>query len=293
MAVTARRGALLRPARSAADACCAPRRRGARALGHARLRDFHAQGDPRAARRGGGDARGRARERTESRCPTSASTTSSSGAWTGSRSSAAAPPTTRAARPVRDPAVGRCPGRLRHRIRVPLRASRGSAPGDLLIGITQSGETADTLAALRMARARGARTVALTNVQGSLATRESDGTLLTRAGNEVGVAATKTFVCQVAALYLLALRLAEVRRRYPVRSSSGCGASWRELPRRLREVLAAATARPDPGDRRAVRPGRVLPLHGPPGRPAGRARGCAEAEGDLLHPLRRLRGRAR
>src|SRR5207237_1895893 len=82
---------------------------------------------------------------------------------------------------------------------------------DLVIGITQSGETADTLAAMRLARERGARVLALTNVMGSQATRDADATLFTRAGMEIGVAATKTFVCQVAAMYLLGLRIAELR----------------------------------------------------------------------------------
>jgi glucosamine--fructose-6-phosphate aminotransferase (isomerizing) len=81
-------------------------------------------------------------------------------------------------------------------------------PGDLVVGITQSGETADTLAAMRLARERGARVLAVTNVLGSQATREADAVLDTRAGLEVGVAATKTFTAQVAALLLLALRLA-------------------------------------------------------------------------------------
>jgi glutamine---fructose-6-phosphate transaminase (isomerizing) len=84
-------------------------------------------------------------------------------------------------------------------------------PGDLVVGISQSGETADTLAAMRTARRRGAAVLALTNIMGSQATRESDGVLYTRAGLEIGVAATKTFVSQVAAMYLLALRLAELR----------------------------------------------------------------------------------
>jgi glutamine---fructose-6-phosphate transaminase (isomerizing) len=84
-------------------------------------------------------------------------------------------------------------------------------PGDLVIGISQSGETADTLAAMRIARARGASVLAITNVRGSQATRDADGVLYTRAGLEIGVAATKTFVSQVAAFYLLALRLAELR----------------------------------------------------------------------------------
>jgi glutamine---fructose-6-phosphate transaminase (isomerizing) len=83
--------------------------------------------------------------------------------------------------------------------------------GDLVIGISQSGETADTLAAMRTARARGAHVLAITNIMGSQATREADGVLYTRAGLEIGVAATKTFVSQVVVMYLLALRLAELR----------------------------------------------------------------------------------
>src|SRR4051812_3076019 len=81
---------------------------------------------------------------------------------------------------------------------------------DLVIGISQSGETADTLAAMRLARERGAKVLAITNVQGSQATRDSDGVLFTRAGLEIGVAATKTFVAQVAAMYLFALKLAQL-----------------------------------------------------------------------------------
>jgi glucosamine--fructose-6-phosphate aminotransferase (isomerizing) len=84
-------------------------------------------------------------------------------------------------------------------------------PGDLVIGISQSGETADTLAAMRLARERGATVLAVTNTVGSQATRDADGVLYTRAGLEVGVAATKTFICQVAVMQLLGLRLAELR----------------------------------------------------------------------------------
>jgi glucosamine--fructose-6-phosphate aminotransferase (isomerizing) len=82
---------------------------------------------------------------------------------------------------------------------------------DLVIGISQSGETADTLAAMRLARERGATVLAVTNIQGSQATRDSDGVLFTRAGLEIGVAATKTFVAQVAAMYLFAMKLAQLR----------------------------------------------------------------------------------
>ncbi|MFN7971875.1 MAG: isomerizing glutamine--fructose-6-phosphate transaminase [Acidobacteriota bacterium] len=85
----------------------------------------------------------------------------------------------------------------------------------LVVVVTQSGETADTIAALREARRRGAITLAITNAQGSMATREAHATFLTKAGPEVGVAATKTFTAQVAAAYLLALGLAERRGTLP------------------------------------------------------------------------------
>jgi glucosamine--fructose-6-phosphate aminotransferase (isomerizing) len=83
--------------------------------------------------------------------------------------------------------------------------------GSLVVAITQSGETADTLAALREAKGKGARSVAICNVVGSMATREAEGTIYTHAGPEIGVASTKAFTTQLVALYLLALRLAEVR----------------------------------------------------------------------------------
>src|SRR5947199_1245944 len=82
---------------------------------------------------------------------------------------------------------------------------------DLVVGITQSGETADTLAAMRLARDRGAKVLAITNIMGSQATRDAHGVLFTRAGLEIGVAATKTFVAQVAVMYLLALKIAQER----------------------------------------------------------------------------------
>jgi len=81
----------------------------------------------------------------------------------------------------------------------------------LAVVITQSGETADTLAALREAKGKGARTLAICNVVGSMATRESDGTVYTHAGPEIGVASTKAFTSQLVALHLLALHLAQVR----------------------------------------------------------------------------------
>jgi glucosamine--fructose-6-phosphate aminotransferase (isomerizing) len=81
----------------------------------------------------------------------------------------------------------------------------------LAVAITQSGETADTLAALREAKGKGARSLAVCNVVGSMATREAEGTIYTHAGPEIGVASTKAFTTQLVALYLFALKMAEVR----------------------------------------------------------------------------------
>ena len=85
----------------------------------------------------------------------------------------------------------------------------------LVIGISQSGETADTLAAMRLAGEKGARTLAITNMMGSQLTREVESVLYTRCGMEVGVAASKTFTAQVALLSLIALKLAAVRKTLP------------------------------------------------------------------------------
>ena len=161
--------------------------------------------------------------------------------------------------------------------------------GDLVIGITQSGETADTLAAMRMARERGARVLAVTNVMGSQATRDADGVLFTRAGLEIGVAATKTFICQVAVMYLIALRLAELRGELAPERLEELVGEVKRLPHCIDTVLARVQEQVR-ADRRGPVAQRVLPLHRPPHRPAGRARGGTEAEGDLLHRDRRLCG---
>ncbi len=118
-------------------------------------------------------------------------------------------------------------------------------PGDLVIGITQSGETADTLAAMRLARERGASVLAVTNIMGSQATRSADGVLFTRSGLEISVAATKTFTAQVAAMYLLALRLAEVRGAMPVERRRELVAQIKSLPHAIAEILDAGSAEID------------------------------------------------
>jgi glutamine---fructose-6-phosphate transaminase (isomerizing) len=112
-------------------------------------------------------------------------------------------------------------------------------PDDLVIGITQSGETADTLAAMRLARDGGAKVLALTNVMGSQATRDADAVLYTRAGLEMGVAATKTFVSQVACMYLLGLWLAQDRGGLAPDRIRELISELKSLPARLQETLPA------------------------------------------------------
>src|SRR5262249_37130033 len=85
----------------------------------------------------------------------------------------------------------------------------------LVIGISQSGETRDTVNAMKVAREKGERTLAITNLRGTQITREAEAVLYTRCGLEVGVAASKTFTAQVALLALFALRLAQVRKTLP------------------------------------------------------------------------------
>jgi glutamine---fructose-6-phosphate transaminase (isomerizing) len=113
---------------------------------------------------------------------------------------------------------------------------------DLVIGISQSGETADTLAAMRLAREHGAKVLAVTNVMGSQATRDSDGVIFTRAGLEIGVAATKTFVAQVAVMQLFALKLAGLHGGLEPDVTARLIDELREMPRlmaRMTEVIDA------------------------------------------------------
>jgi glucosamine--fructose-6-phosphate aminotransferase (isomerizing) len=112
-----------------------------------------------------------------------------------------------------------------------------------VIGITQSGETADTLAAMRLARESGAKVLAVTNVMGSQATRDTDAVLYTRAGPEISVAATKTFVAQVAAMYLLGLKLAQLRGTLPEEKLAELVAEMKALPSKIETTLAASEER--------------------------------------------------
>jgi glutamine---fructose-6-phosphate transaminase (isomerizing) len=116
-------------------------------------------------------------------------------------------------------------------------------PEDLVIGITQSGETADTLAAMRLARGAGAKVIAITNIMGSQATRDADAVLYTRAGLEIGVAATKTFVAQVAAMYLVGLRLAELRGSLPAERIAELVGELKALPSKIEMTITAVAER--------------------------------------------------
>jgi glucosamine--fructose-6-phosphate aminotransferase (isomerizing) len=110
---------------------------------------------------------------------------------------------------------------------------------DLVIGITQSGETADTLAAMRLAREHGATVLAVTNVMGSQATRDADTVLYTRAGLEIGVAATKTFTAQVATMYLLGLWIAQIKGTLPTQRIAELIAELKRLPSCIQQTLPA------------------------------------------------------
>jgi glucosamine--fructose-6-phosphate aminotransferase (isomerizing) len=107
----------------------------------------------------------------------------------------------------------------------------------LTVIITQSGETADTLAALREAKSRGSKSVAICNVVGSMATRETDGTIYTHAGPEIGVASTKAFTCQLVALYLLAMYIGQVRGTLSEGERRKHIASLVRLPKQLEDIL--------------------------------------------------------
>jgi glucosamine--fructose-6-phosphate aminotransferase (isomerizing) len=128
----------------------------------------------------------------------------------------------------------------------------------MVLAISQSGETADTLAAVKVARARGSRAFAICNVVGSAISRECDGgTLFTRAGPEIGVASTKAFTTQLAALYLLAVRLGRLRGTLPAEKARAHLEALRHVPSWMEQMIRQEPA--------------VLPL----------ARRCAQAR-DVL-----------
>jgi len=110
-------------------------------------------------------------------------------------------------------------------------------PRTLCLAISQSGETADTLAAVKEAKRRGARAVAICNVVGSAIPRECDGTLYTHAGPEIGVASTKAFTTQLAALFLLAVKLGRLRGTLTAEQAVGHLEALRQVPLWMEQVI--------------------------------------------------------
>ena len=156
--------------------------------------------------------------------------------------------------------------------------------------ISQSGETADTLAAQREAKQKGSKTLAICNVVGSMITREAAGTLITHAGPEIGVASTKAFTCQLTALFILAMYLGQVRetlrRKRIALPGAGAAAAARQARNRAEPRCASTTSW-----RRSCSASTRFPVPGPRHSFPDRAGRRAQAEGDLLHPRRRLSGR--
>jgi len=111
---------------------------------------------------------------------------------------------------------------------------------DLLIVISQSGETADTIAAMREAKQQGCKVLAVCNVQGSMITREADGTILTHAGPEIGVASTKAFTAQMIALYLFSMYLGELRGTIDETLGKKLAQDLAELPLKIEQLLNEA-----------------------------------------------------
>ena len=116
------------------------------------------------------------------------------------------------------------------------------ADHELAIVITQSGETADTLAALREAKRKGASSIAICNVVGSMATREANGTVYTHAGPEIGVASTKAFTSQLVALQLLALYMAQTRGTLPPADIRRHIAELLQMPQVIEQAIKASAA---------------------------------------------------
>jgi glucosamine--fructose-6-phosphate aminotransferase (isomerizing) len=138
---------------------------------------------------------------------------------------------------------------IEHWTRIPVELDRASEfryrdpvldDKSLVVGIAQSGETADTLAAVRFAKEMGASVVAITNVVGSSITRDADAVLFTHAGPEIGVAATKTYLAQLVATNLLALYLAQQRGTMPDDKLAETIEAMRQLPDQVEDVLRIA-----------------------------------------------------
>ena len=162
-------------------------------------------------------------------------------------------------------------------------------PRTLLLGITQSGETADTLLALKKAKTCGGRSLAITNVVGSTVTELVDGTIYTRCGPEIGVAATKTFTAQLVAVILLAIRLGRARGHLTPDQARKMLIELTKLPGLVQRVLEK---REEIRKIAELYAGRKLLLLHRQGLSLSHLLGRRfEDEGDRLHPIGGLRGR--
>jgi glucosamine--fructose-6-phosphate aminotransferase (isomerizing) len=112
----------------------------------------------------------------------------------------------------------------------------------LVIAISQSGETADTLAAVREAKAKKARVLSICNVVGSMLSRESEGNLYIRSGPEIGVASTKAFTCQLAVLVMLAVYLAQIRKKLKPGQAASILSGLTQLPHCIEQILDQSAA---------------------------------------------------
>ena len=165
-----------------------------------------------------------------------------------------------------------------------------AGPDALGLLITQSGETADTLAAQREMKALGSKTVAICNVVGAMVAREAHGAIYTHAGPEIGVASTKAFTSQLTALFLLALKLGQLRGHLDKEQSVELIEELSRIPAKIEEVLRGSLGAVR-GAGEGVLDGARFSLPGPRHPLPHRARRRAEAEGNLLHPRRGLPGR--
>ena len=179
-------------------------------------------------------------------------------------------------------------GRDRCRLRIPLPRGAVRSPGNLAVFVSQSGETADTLATLRYAKEQKQHVLSIVNVPTSTIARESDVVMPTLAGPEIGVASTKAFTCQLAALLCLAIAAGRARGVLSEEDERKLVRALIEVPRHHVRGAAAGAADRGAGARSRQSQGRALsrPRHGL----SDRARRRAEAEGNLLHPRRRLCG---
>ena len=159
----------------------------------------------------------------------------------------------------------------------------------LIVSISQSGETMDTLMAVRYAKEQGAKTVSICNTNGSTIPRESDAVLYTHAGPEIAVASTKAFLAQITAAYLLGLYLAQLRGNKFQGEIKDILADLDKIPAKIQQILDNEAQIKELGRVHGRRQVRAVP--GPPRRLPGGHGGRAEAQGARLHPRRGLRRR--